>query len=417
MSDAAPAEGTVAARARVSLVREGASSVTATRRRACGACGAAVEHTMSGREAIEFATCPSCQAAVGFTSYERMDIALSEYCNLTCQMCRRPSEALFMDEELCKKTLTEMAELGIRVASFSGGEPFVHPAIWRLLEHAFSLGLRVQMVSNGTLIKREKLEFLSQLDCLTISVDGTEAVHDHIRQRKGTWARTMRTIGWLAESKLQWGTNTVMQRDNAEVLYDSWKHIQRIGGRKYAYCGFSHVEVVPETAHYQMTPEQEKLAYAQLQRIERECRETHTWFNERELLLSHFEMYSRKDFRYRPADGCKIPQKFIGFSDHGFYLCWHQGRNIRAGSLVEALSSDLARDIVREGLEKRCIACNGFNYAWDQEWNRGMIASAQAGPSVAGGVERGVVALRVPDRMRAIGGATGGNTLEIHDDA
>mgnify|MGYP006192036325 CR=1 FL=1 len=34
-----------------------------------------------------------------------------------------------------------------------------------------------------------------------------------------------------------------------------------------------------------------------------------TWFNERELLLNHFEMYSRKDFRYRPSDGCKIPQK------------------------------------------------------------------------------------------------------------
>ena len=59
--------------------------------------------------------------------------------------------------------------------------------------HPDPVGVRVQMVSNGTLIKKEKLEFLSQLDCLTISVDGTEAAHDHIRQRKGTWARTMRS--------------------------------------------------------------------------------------------------------------------------------------------------------------------------------------------------------------------------------
>src|SRR5262249_5072857 len=153
---------------------------------------------------------------------------------------------------------------------------------------------------------------------------------------------------WLAESKVQWGTNTVMQRDNAHQLYDLFKLVQSIGQKRYAYCGFSHVEVVPETAHLQMTPDQEKSAHAQLVRIQEECAATNTWFNQREQLLDHSELYARKGRRYRPADGCKIPQKFIGFSDHGFYLCWHQGRNIKTASLVEALSSDLARDIVRE---------------------------------------------------------------------
>ncbi len=164
--------------------------------------------------------------------------------------------------------------------------------------------------------------------------------------------------------------------------------------------------MVPETAHFQMTPEQEKSAYEQLVRIERDCQETHTWFNQREQLLHHFELYSRKDKRYRPIDGCKIPQKFIGFSDHGFYLCWHQGRNIKSDSLVAALSTDLARDIVREGLEKRCVACNSFNYAWDDEWNAGMMASALQGQNV----ESGVIALRIPARAQKISGPSKGNT-------
>lgn len=108
----------------------------------------------------------------------------------------------------------------------------------------------------------------------------------------------------------------------------------------------------------------------------------------------------------------QIPQKFIGFSDHGFYLCWHQGRNIKSDSLVEALSSDLARDIVLEGLEKRCVACNSFNYAWDDEWNAGMLASALRGENVASGI----VALRIPNRAsRTIGGATAGNTVVMDD--
>jgi MoaA/NifB/PqqE/SkfB family radical SAM enzyme len=387
-----------------------AVSTTGPRTRKCS-CGASVTHTMSGREAMEREICPACRSELLFTSYVRMDIALSEYCNLTCQMCRRPSEAIFMDKEVCKRVLSEAASIGLDVISFSGGEPFVHPGIYDILEHAFSLGIKVQMVTNGTLIKREKLEFLSQLDSMTVSFDGLEDAHDHIRQKQGTFKRSERTIRWLTETKLCWGTNTVMQRDNAHQLYDLFKHIQGIAGHKYAYCGFSHVEVVPETAHFQMTAEQEKLAYEQLVRIERECRATNTWFNQKDLLLEHFETYARKDKRYRPIEGCKIPQKFIGFSDHGFYLCWHQGRNIKSDSLIHALGTDLARDIVREGLEKRCVACNSFNYAWDDEWNAGMLASAKRGDSV----ESGVVALRVPSR-RKIGGASTGNTIQVQDD-
>ncbi|MCA9609208.1 MAG: radical SAM protein [Myxococcales bacterium] len=399
----------------------GGASVAKTR--ACPGCGADVTHGLSGREALETSACPSCGGEVLFTSYERMDIALSEYCNLTCQMCRRPSEALFMDPEVCKRAIDEAAQVGVGVVSFSGGEPFVHPQFLELLEHAFSAGIKVQLVSNGTLIKKKHLPLLEKLDCLTISIDGTEKAHDFIRQRPGTYRRSLETLRMLTEqSSVQWGTNTVMQRDNYDCLYDSFKAIQAIGGRRYAYCGFSHVEVVPETAHLQMTPEQEQAAHEQIVRIERECAETNTWFNERTLLLDHFEMYARKGKRYRPIDGCRIPQKFIGLSDHGFYLCWHQGRNIENPSLVAALKSDLARDIVREGLEKKCVACNGFNYAWDHEWNEGMIASALAGDTVQGGVEDGVVALRVPDRVRErsgkvrkMGGATSGNTIHIDD--
>ena len=388
------------------------SSVQKIKTRACEACGTDVIHRLSGREALEVVPCPTCGGEVLFSSFVRMDIALSEYCNLKCQMCRRPSEALFMDAERAKSVMSEAARVGVEYLSFSGGEPFVHPKILDLLEHAFSLGVKVQMVSNGTLIREKHLELLSKLDCLTISVDGTEAVHDHIRRREGTYQRTLKTIRLLAEkSDIQWGTNTVMQKDNYHCLWDSFRALQAIGGRKYAYCGFSHVEVVPETTELQMSPEQEASAFEQIARIEKACEETHTYFNDREMLLQHFGTYARKDRRYRPIDGCKIPQKFIGFSDHGFYLCWHQGRNITTESLIEGLKSDLARDIVLEGLEKRCVACNCFNYSWDDEWNRGIMASALAGASV----EQGIVALRIPSRSGMVVGGSTGNTLELDE--
>lgn len=384
---------------------------TELRTRVCGACGAEITHSLANDEALSTVPCPSCGEDVHFSRFIRMDIALSEYCNLKCQMCRRPSETVFMDAERCKRAMTEAVAVGVEYLSFSGGEPFVHPQILELLEHAISLGAKVQMVSNGTLIRDKHLPLLSKLDCLTISIDGTEAAHDHIRRRPGTYRRSLETIRRLAGSDVQWGTNTVMQRDNFDCLYDSFAAIQEIGGLSYSYCGFSHVEVVPETAHLQMTPEEERIAHEQIVRIEAACEATHTYFNDREMLLSHFGTYAHKELRYRPIDGCRIPQKFIGFSDHGYYLCWHQGRNIEEEGLVDALRTDLARDIVREGLEKRCVACNCFNYSWDDEWNAGIMASARAGESV----EHGLVALRVPTRERFVTGGGEGNTLDVHE--
>jgi MoaA/NifB/PqqE/SkfB family radical SAM enzyme len=374
-------------------------------------CGDRVTHTMSGLEAVEWAACAACGARHPFSSYVKIDIGVSEFCNLKCQMCRRPSEAKFIEAEWCKRVLTEATRLGVEVLSFSGGEPFVHPKIVDILEHAFNLGVRVQMVSNGTLIKRHQLDLLSKLDCLTISVDGLGEVHDRIRGQDGSFARTERLLKWLPETTISWGTNTVIQRDNVHQLYDLFRHVQSIGGRRYAYCGFSHVEVVPETVHLQLTPDEEEEALAQLLRIDRDCAATETHFNDREQLLGRFEIFARKERRFRPRDGCRIPQKFIGLTAHGFYLCWHTGRNIHAETLLEALESDAARALVREGLEKRCVACNTFNYSWDGEWTEGILASIAAGEEG----EAGVVSLGVPS-PRAMSGPTSTNTLVVLDD-
>lgn len=370
-------------------------------------CGATVTHTMSGLAPIEWSECQSCYKRKPFTSYEKMDIGLSEYCNLKCQMCRRPSEAIFMDKNYCMNVLSEAAEIGVQTISFSGGEPFVHPDVMEILEHGFGLGLKVQLVTNGTLLNPRKLAALERLDCMTVSVDGLEEVHDRIRGQQGAFRRTEKALRMLAESPVCWGTNTVMQRDNAHQLYDLFSHIQSIGGRKYSYCGFSHVELVPETMHLAMSAEQQADAAAQLVKIAKAARETDTYFNDREQLLTYFDEFADKQKRYRPQAGCRVPLRFIGFTSHGFYLCWHVGKNLKSDSLIEALSSDLAQEIVREGLAKRCVACNTFNYSWDDEWNSGIMESVRGGE-----FEEGVIALAEP-LTQQLSGPTAGNTVEF----
>ncbi len=84
----------------------------------------------------------------------------------------------------------------------AGGEPFLKKNLIELIEHIDSLGLKVRMTSNGTLIDDDTLIRLSKLKNLVInfSVDGPEDVHDSIRGT-GMFQKTIHTINRLVELK------------------------------------------------------------------------------------------------------------------------------------------------------------------------------------------------------------------------
>ena len=86
---------------------------------------------------------------------------------------------------------------------------------------------------------------------------------------------------------------------------------------------------------------------------------------------------------------------------------------IRSANSQPAAASDDYTTRIQPIFDNRCVACHSFNYAWDDEWNAGMLASALRGENV----ESGIVALRVPERAgKIVGGGSKGNTLDMHDD-
>jgi hypothetical protein len=98
---------------------------------------------MSGREALERAPCPACGRPVVFTSYVRMDIALSEYRHPT--PVRRPEQALTHPPRLllalAQVLADEVVELGRahrvleRLAAAQGAEELVGAEQVLVVEH------------------------------------------------------------------------------------------------------------------------------------------------------------------------------------------------------------------------------------------------------------------------------------------
>ena len=153
-------------------------------------------------------------------------IKLLWQCNLSCTFCDRSRPDVSMTREKVKETLAALRDQGLVKVHFSGGEVFVHPDIFPILEEACSMGLQVNLTSNGTLLNKEKVRRLSTIGVhsVSISLDAADpALHDRLRGKKGAFKATLKTLTLLANNSKKrpklW-VNTVVTRQNIHNLDD-----------------------------------------------------------------------------------------------------------------------------------------------------------------------------------------------------
>ncbi len=143
-------------------------------------------------------------------------------CNLRCQHCgsfagsRRPRE-LSRDE--CLRVADELAALGCRRVTLSGGEPTLNPD-WdaigkRLADH----GIKVNLISNGWHWDKSHVARAQAagLCGAAFSLDGFEAEHDRFRQ-PGSFARVLAAVAACVAGGLPVAINTTVHRANQHCL-------------------------------------------------------------------------------------------------------------------------------------------------------------------------------------------------------
>jgi len=114
-------------------------------------------------------------------------------CNLKCIHCYAHAVDRSHEKELTRdQALTmidDLAEFGVPVILFSGGEPLMRRDLIELAHYAVDKGLRAVVSTNGTLITRQKAAELKRvgLSYVGVSLDGLEDVNDRFRGKKGAF--------------------------------------------------------------------------------------------------------------------------------------------------------------------------------------------------------------------------------------
>jgi radical SAM protein with 4Fe4S-binding SPASM domain len=136
---------------------------------------------------------------------------VTRLCNARCVHCYSDSGPGVRDEaelptDAALRIIDDLADAGLLILAFSGGEPLMRRDIFQLIERARARGLVVNIASNGALITPALAVRLreSGVHTITISLDGADAAtHDGIRQLPGLFEKACRAIRILVDHELR----------------------------------------------------------------------------------------------------------------------------------------------------------------------------------------------------------------------
>ncbi len=121
------------------------------------------------------------QVTYRMKEFKRIYVEITNACNLKCDFCPQTKRKLeFMSIEMFGKILEQIKGHTDNVYFHVKGEPLLHPELDKFLDISHSLGFKVNITTNGTLINKAKDILLSrpslrQISFSLHSFDGNEA--------------------------------------------------------------------------------------------------------------------------------------------------------------------------------------------------------------------------------------------------
>lgn len=154
-------------------------------------------------------------------------------CNMRCGHCGSSCEDALPDELTTDEALAladQIADLGLRWITLSGGEPLTRRDLPLLVKRLSSQSVAVNIITNGWILEPELIQELkdSGISTIAISLDGLKETHDSIRQ-KGSYDRIFKTFKALQGAGVATGAVTTVSNANLSELPEMRKALMDNG--------------------------------------------------------------------------------------------------------------------------------------------------------------------------------------------
>lgn len=144
-------------------------------------------------------------------------------CNLACSGCGRIREYANTMKEMMslEECLKSVDECPAPVVTITGGEPFLYPHVFELIEKVLERGKHIYFCTNALLLEKG-LDSMRPHPNFTLNVhlDGMEETHDRILERKGTFKAAIAGIKKAKSLGFRVCTNTTIFKETDLVEID-----------------------------------------------------------------------------------------------------------------------------------------------------------------------------------------------------
>jgi MoaA/NifB/PqqE/SkfB family radical SAM enzyme len=140
-------------------------------------------------------------------------------CNCRCVMCdiwKANHEKRELSIEDLERHVTAFKKLGVKEVVFSGGEALMHSNLWAFCNVLRKLRINITLLSTGLLLSKHAQSVIDHCHEVIVSLDGSEAIHDKIRNIPHAFAKLKEGVQSLKALKPSFRVTgrCVLQRDN-----------------------------------------------------------------------------------------------------------------------------------------------------------------------------------------------------------
>lgn len=291
----------------------------------------------------------------------RVELELTEQCNLFCQFCYNSQKPIV--SATVYQVLDKLYDEGVLEIILTGGEPMLHPEFSAILNKCSKLFSKVMVQTNGTYITEEIAEFLEKANVfgVNISLHGAKEVHEQLTCVSESYEMAMSGIRRVLNKNINVASNFVLTALNVSYLSDFIDELYGMGLKEMTLTRFTPTGVGASNANLAITHQQ--LIDA--------------------LFWAKRKMDYYKDFRIILANSipyCALPSdlkffcEYCHFGSSRFYIDVNGNvlmcgmSRIKIGNILKKtfkeikLDSDVYKKHVRgTDVPEKCMQCSHFN--------------------------------------------------------
>jgi MoaA/NifB/PqqE/SkfB family radical SAM enzyme len=154
-----------------------------------------------------------------------------------CDIWKANAEKKELSTDDLQKHIQSFKKLGVKRVALSGGEALMHSNLWAFCESLRKIGIKISLLSTGVTLKNHAADIVRWCDDLIVSLDGSPAMHNQIRNIPNAFEKLAEGVRAIKEIDPSYKITgrTVLQKSNFRDFEGILKTAYELGLKEISF--------------------------------------------------------------------------------------------------------------------------------------------------------------------------------------